>query len=61
MVAKKPKKIDQTKKMNFPLPLDVYDALKLKAESENRSMVGQLIWILRKELGLIKNENETKQ
>lgn len=57
MVAKKPKNTDKTKKMNFPLPLEVYEALKEKADSENRSMVGQLIWILRKELGLIKSEN----
>ncbi len=57
MVAKKPKKTEKTKKMNFPLPLDVYDGLKAKADSENRSMVGQLIWILRKELGLIKSDN----
>lgn len=54
MVAKKPKNIEKTKKMNFPLPIEVYEALKEKADRENRSMVGQLIWILRKELGLIK-------
>lgn len=58
MVAKKPKKTEKIKKMNFAIPEEVYDALKLKADSENRSMVGQLLWILRKELGLIKNEGD---
>lgn len=57
MVAKKPKNTEKIKKMNFPIPEEVYEALKVRADEENRSMVGQLLWILRKELGLIKSEN----
>ena len=58
MVAKKPKNTEKIKKIPFPLPEEVYEALKEKAESENRSMSGQLVWILRKELGLIKSEGD---
>jgi len=58
MVAKKPKNTEKIKKMPFPLPMEVYEALKVRAEEENRSMSGQLVWILRKELGLIKSEGD---
>lgn len=57
MVAKKPKRDQrQFRKMNIPLPIEVYEALKERADSENRSMTGQLLWMLRKDLGLIKSD-----
>lgn len=54
------KKISKEKKVqiSIPFPLSVYEALKNKAESEDRSITGQCLWELRKNLGLAPKQDE---
>ncbi|MCZ8348191.1 MAG: hypothetical protein O9346_17405 [Leptospiraceae bacterium] len=53
MKPKAPKKI----KIPVALTQELYDDLKAYAESQNRSMSGQLVWILREKLGKTENES----
>lgn len=53
------KKLIKEKKIqiSIPFPEAIYEALKKKAEEEDRSITGQCLWELRKNLGLVKDKD----